>query len=177
MPWVYICEDCGKRTYPEKRLEDDECPICEGKVEPKYICKQCRHRIGPDDIKNYECPNCGTPIPKGEVAKASSKDVILPEKDTFDSVTMKGDEITIEMEDNEITNLKGVEEVTLNTSEEKVASVENPDFAEFTTVKKFERDGDDVNLYLKTHMSFENKEKEEIIKKIKEMDWFAENSS
>lgn len=177
MPWIYICEDCGKRTYPEKRLEDDECPLCEGHIEPKYVCKQCKHRIGPDDIKNYECPNCGAPIPKDEVAKASSDKVVAPEKGTFDNVTMKGDEINIELEDNEIVSMEGVEEVNLNFSDEDIGNIVNPDSAEFHTVKECEKDGESATLYFKGMMHFESKEKEEILKKIKEMDWFAGSST
>ncbi len=170
MSWVYICENCGYERYPQERLEDEACSICGKPMKPKYVCRHCNYRIEIDEsMEDYDCPNCGRPIPVGR--SKSPREVKEAKRKSFGKVTMKGDEITIEMEDNEIKSLKGVEEVTLNTSEEEVARVENPDFAEFTTVEKFEEDENGVQLYLKTSMSFESQEREEILKKIKEIDW------
>ncbi len=157
--------------YPEKRLDIDKCPICDGKITPKYICRYCNQKLDMDEIKNYKCSNCGRPVPKEKVETGSSDQVIEAKRGSFNSVTMKGDEITIELEENEIVSLDGVEEVSLNFSETKVASIVNPDFAEFSTVKECEKIEDSANLYFQAFMDLESQEKKEILKKIQQMDW------
>lgn len=156
-------------------MEGDECRTCGGTVRPRYICGYCNHGISSDEIsEDYTCPYCDRPIPKEVVDSGYFDKASESAEGSFDKVTIKGDEMTIQMEDNEIVSLEGVEEVSLNTSDENIARVVNPDFAEFSTVEKYERSGDDVELYFQGRMRFRAEEKKEILDKIKEVSWFKE---
>ena len=153
MPWKYRCKNCGSQMQPEKRLEDDKCRICGETLEPRYICENCGHLMFPGrDSKSFRCPECGEPVSEETVESAS-----------YERITMEGGELTVEVEGGQTTTFEAVEEVSLNFLGFEFGRIRNPDYAEFSTIRDYERTEDGVDLH------FQPEEKEELLKSIQKL--------
>jgi len=153
MPWRYLCEECGQELNPEKKFKEDKCRTCGKPVEPKYICPNCGHLWCPKGRSlRGRCPNCGSQISDEEV-----------ESKSYEKVTMKDGEMTLNVKGGGKTQLEAVEKISLNIWGEKIARIENPDYAEFSIIEDFEETEDGVDLH------FQPQEMDKLLEKIKQL--------
>lgn len=150
MPFDYVCDECGFKIHPRKRYETEKCRICGETVEPEYICRICGETLSMEELSKYSvCPNCEEPIPEERV-----------ETGHYKGVTMEDGKLTIEIEGWEFTSLEDIHEVSLNIFGVEIGRIENPDFAEFSSIENYEKTDDGVDLH------FGPEENEELLKKI-----------
>jgi predicted RNA-binding Zn-ribbon protein involved in translation (DUF1610 family) len=156
-----VCENCGHRIFPRKRLEKEKCRICGEPIKPTYVCRNCKNKLSFEEFTtSKKCPKCGKPIPKEKV-----------ESKNFEKATMKGDELTVELAGGESAKLESVNEVSLNIFGKEFGRIENPDYAEFSTIEDFEETEEGVDLH------FQPEEKNELLEKIKELQDLKSSSS
>lgn len=121
---------------PSKRLDEEKCWICGQPLEPHYICI-CGEKIPYEDLlRKSHCPNCHNELPSVDLARNERG-----------SATMSNDKLKVSVkEETSINVIKNVENVNLEVNGDSLAQVEDPSFAEFSSVTDYEKEEKTVSL-------------------------------
>lgn len=136
MSFQYVCQSCDAVRNPSKRLDEEKCWICGQPLEPHYICI-CGEKIPYEDLlRNSRCPNCHNELPTVQLARNERG-----------SATMSNDKLAISVkEETSVNVIKNIENVNLEVNGDSLAQVEDPSFAEFSSVTDYEQNDKTVNL-------------------------------
>ncbi len=136
MSFQYVCQSCDAVRKPSKRLDEEKCWICGQPLEPHYICL-CGEKIPYEDLlRNSHCPNCHKELPSVDLARNERG-----------SATMTNDKLAISVkEETSINVIKNIENVNLEVNGDSLAQVEDPSFAEFSSVTGYEKEEKTVSL-------------------------------